>query len=66
MEQITLGLSVHRPEMITIIAEQMRKHDTIILEEPPTPEFGEMLSGGMSIEYYLSTLDLEFPEFSQR
>ena len=66
IQKITIGLSVHRPEMIPIMAEQMRKHDTVVLEEPPSPDFGKMLRGDMSIEDYLSTLDLEFPEFNRR
>lgn len=49
MEQITLGLSVHRPEMIPSMTQRMRRHDAIVLEELASPGFGKMLSGSMSI-----------------
>lgn len=66
MGNVTLGLSIHQPEMIPMMVEQMRKHDAIILEEPPSPEFKKMLGGIISIEDYLDSLDLEFPEFNRR
>ena len=65
-QRVTLGLSLHRPEMIPVMLEQMHNHDIIVLEEPPSPDFGAMLNGGMTIDDYLSTLDLEFPAFSHR
>jgi hypothetical protein len=66
MQQITLGLSMHRPEMIPIISEYMHDHDVIILEEPPIPEFEQMLRNGVSIDEYVLVLDVEYPEFSRR
>lgn len=37
MPQVTIALSVHRPEMTPFIADQMRRHEAIFLEEPPDP-----------------------------
>ena len=65
MRTVTIGLSVHRPEMIPVISRAMRKHDAIFLEEPPVPEFTDMLCGNLSIDRYLLKLDLEYPEFSR-
>jgi hypothetical protein len=65
MRQITLGLSMHRPEMIPIISRQMRRHEAIFLEEPPVAEFVDMLTRNISIDEYLLALDMEYPEFSR-
>ena len=65
MPQVTLGLSMHRPEMIPIISRQMRKHESIFLEEPPVEGFGDMLSGNISVDRYLLEQDVEYPEFSR-
>ena len=65
MRTVTIGLSVHRPEMIPVISRAMRKHEAIFLEEPPVPEFADMLCGNLSIDRYLLKLDLEYPEFSR-
>jgi hypothetical protein len=63
---ITLGLSVHRPEMIPYISECMRRHDAIFLEEPPADGFEEMLTGTLAVEDYLRPLDVEYPDFSRK
>jgi hypothetical protein len=44
----------------------MEHHDTIVLEEPPDDGFRKMLSGKLSIDDYLTTLDIEYPEFARR
>jgi len=66
MQKITLGLSVHRPEMIPLIAEKMRRHDAIYLEEPPAAGFDQMLAGEYAVEDYIRQLDLEYPAFSRQ
>ena len=66
MPTITVGLSLHRPEMIPWIAERMRQHEAIFLEEPGSPDFQQMLSGALPIEHYLLPLDVEYPDFSRR
>jgi len=65
MQKITLGLSVHRPEMIPFIADGMQDQDAIFLEEPPTDGFEQMLAGAMGVDNYLRPLDVEFPVFSR-
>jgi hypothetical protein len=65
MQKITLGLSMHRPEMIPIIADWMRRHDAIFLEEPPAPGFEQMLEGALAVDDYLRQLDVEYPAFSR-
>ncbi len=66
MPQVTLGLSLHRPEMIPLISNWMLRHEAIFLEEPPDPDFKQMLSGSLAVDDYLSLLDVEYPTFSQQ
>ena len=66
MPQVTLGLSLHRPEMIPLISNWMLRHEAIFLEEPPDPDFEQMLSGSLSVDGYLSLLDVEYPTFSRQ
>jgi hypothetical protein len=63
-DRIILGLGLHRPEMIPVMSEWMGSFDTILLEEPASPEFDLMLAGGISIDDYLMQQDLEYPVFS--
>jgi hypothetical protein len=62
----TLALATHRPEIVYPAKELMDRHEAVILEEPPDDRFRRMLSGKLSIDSYLETLDLEYPEFSRR
>jgi hypothetical protein len=64
--KITIGLSVHRPEMLPIIAEWMRRHDTILLEEPPAEDFESMLEGQITVNDYIQQIDVEYPAFSRQ
>ena len=63
--RITLGLSVHRPEMIPIMAGLMKEHEAVFLEEPPAEGFEEMLAGTLSVDDYLWPMDVEYPLFSR-
>jgi hypothetical protein len=65
MQQITLGLSLHRPEMTHLIKNQMRRHAAIFLEEPTDPNFEQMLAGNLDVDEYLSVLEVEYPAFSR-
>ena len=65
-QRITVGLSVHRPEMIPIMERCMRQHDAVFLEEPPDPGFEPMLSGALSVDDYLGQIDIEYPDFSRK
>ena len=65
MQKITLGLSLHRPEMVPFLAEWMRRHDTVLLEEPPVEGFQQMLQGALAVNDYLQEQDVEYPAFSR-
>jgi hypothetical protein len=39
---ITLGLSLHRPEMVPFLANWMQHSDAVLLEEPTTEGFEQM------------------------
>ena len=65
MPQVTLGLALHRSEMTPLIYDQMRQHEAIFLEEPPDPNFEQMLAGNLAVDEYLSLLDVEYPAFSR-
>lgn len=66
VQAVTLGLSVHRTEMIPFIADWMRRHDAVILEEPPAKGFEQMLAGELAVDDYLRQLDVEYPVFSRK
>ncbi|MBW1739566.1 MAG: hypothetical protein JRJ42_00360 [Deltaproteobacteria bacterium] len=62
---ITIGFSSHRVEVLPFARRQMEQHQIIVLEEPPAPNFLEMLNGRIPIEEYLMVSDSEFPEFER-
>ncbi len=66
INRITTGFCLHRPEMVPVIADIMKKHEVIFLEEPPAPGFTDMLETRLDIDEYLMPMDLEYPEFSRR
>lgn len=61
MPQVTIGLSLHRPEMTPLISDHMRRHEAIFLEEPPDVGFEPMLAGRLAVDDYLMQLDVEYP-----
>lgn len=61
---ITLGFTVFRPETAPFAAQAMENHELIILEEPQTPGFSEMLTGELPVEDYLLLTEFEFPEYA--
>jgi len=65
MPQVTLGLSMHRPEMTPLISDHMRRHAAIFLEEPPDAGFEPMLAGRLAVDDYLMQLDVAYPTFSR-
>ena len=65
MQQVSVGLSLHRQEMLPFMAGWMRQHDAIFLEEPPSPGFDQMIRGQLSVDDYLLTSDAEYPAFSR-
>jgi hypothetical protein len=63
---ITIGFSSHHVEALPFIHLQMKGHQVIVLEEPPSPQFPRMLKGALSIENYIMELDSGFPEFGRQ
>ena len=61
---VTLGFTVFRPETAPFASRAMEGHDLIVLEEPRTPGFEEMLVGELPIDEYLMLTDFEFPEYA--
>ena len=66
MQRITIGFSIHRPEIIGMTGDWMREHEAIFLEEPSQPGFQQMLAGALSIDEYLLPVDIEYPVFSRQ
>jgi hypothetical protein len=64
-QRITLGLSMHRPEMGPSLADLMQRHDAIVPEEPPVEGFQQMLQGALAVDDYLRELDAEYPAFNR-
>lgn len=65
ISRATLVLSNHRQESVAPAEQLMMRHDTVILEEAPEEGFAQMIAGRMSIDAYLETLDVEYPEFNR-
>ena len=66
-QKITVGLSVHRPEMIPFMADCMRQHDAIFLEEPPDPGFEQNASQGRCLWTITWVRSMgEYPDFSRK
>jgi hypothetical protein len=61
---VTIGLSSHRLESLPYAFKEMGKHEAIILEEAPEPDFPLLLAGALTIDAYLMDKDTEFPEFT--
>ena len=66
MKRVTIGFSIHRPEIISLTGNLMQGHEAIFLEEPSQRGFQQMLAGTLSIEDYLLAVDVEYPVFSRR
>lgn len=63
--EITIGFSPHYLEAIPMLVAHMHECDTILLEEPQTPGFSEMLRGVVAVDAYLLQVDASFPLFSK-
>jgi|GEM_PF-155534 len=61
----TLGFSSHRVEVLPAALELMGRHQAVILEEAPEPDFPAMLAGETGIEEYLADKEVEFPRFTR-
>lgn len=63
---ITLGLTTYRQESLHLATEMMRSQDMVVLEEPQTPGFGDMLRGALAIDTYLQLTDFGFPGYAEQ
>ena len=63
--RVSVGFSIHRPEVLALAEPVMREHDSICMEEPRTPGFADMLRGDLDIETYLMGVGFEFPLFAR-
>ena len=62
---ITIGFSSHHAEALPFARQQMEQHQLIVLEEPTSPNFSDMLKGRLSVDNYIMELDSGFPEFER-
>jgi hypothetical protein len=51
--------------MTALIYDHMRQYAAIILEEPPNPNFDQMLAGNLAVNAYLAQMDIEYPAYSR-
>ncbi len=63
--RVTVGLSLHRPEMVPWTAQAVAGHEALFLEEPPDGGFRDMLRGELAIDDYLREIDTEYPAFGR-
>ena len=59
----TIGFSSHRAEALPFARSEMKRHEIIVLEEPPNPHFAAMLDGKLPIDDYLMEIAPGFPQF---
>lgn len=60
---VTIGFSAHHLEALPLLRASVQKHEAVVLEEPPSPNFRQMLDQSLSIEDYLMEVDPQFPKF---
>lgn len=63
---ICLGYTSYRLEALPFVQKRMQQFECIVLEEPPTPGFSEMLSGEMEVDDYLMLTEFGFPGFAKK
>lgn len=66
LTRVWIGFTSYRPETLPFIEEYMGKCDAVILEEPHTPGFNEMIDNELPIEEYLMLSDFGFPDYARR
>lgn len=62
---ITVSLSSHRIEILDLARREMERHDLILMEEPPHPDFHRMLRGELDVREYIRHLEAAFPKYSE-
>jgi hypothetical protein len=63
---LTIAFGPHRVEMLGLMEKQIKRHQVLILEEPPHPDFHRVLKRKASIRNYLATGDFGFPRYVLR
>ena len=63
--KVTIGFGPHYLEAIPMLVAHMHGCDTILLEEPQTTGFIEMLRGDVAVDTYLLQVDASFPLFAK-
>ncbi len=63
--RLCLGYTSYRLETLPFVRRKMDTCQCIVLEEPPTPGFKEMLRQELDIEEYLMLTDFGFPAFAR-
>jgi len=66
LRQLTVGYTSYRQETLAGVRNKMQESECVVLEEPVTPGFEEMLRQEMSIEDYLMLTDFGFPGFARK
>lgn len=66
MAELIILYSQHRPEVINEMARYLRNCDLLITEDAPSKLFQDMLSRTATIEDYLQSTEIEYPEFGRR
>ena len=62
---LALAFSSHRLETLPLAERLMHAHDLVLIEEPPSPDFGRMLSRELQVDEYLLAADYEYPTFAE-
>jgi len=65
MSMVTIGFSPHHAEVLPFARQHMAHHKTIVLEEPPSGHFIDMLEERISIDEYVMEGEPEFPKFER-
>lgn len=65
MPTCTVLFTSHRPETLPLAFAAMAKASCVVLEEPPHPQFRDMLAGRVADDDYLMLMDQEFPAFAR-
>jgi hypothetical protein len=64
--KIWIGFTSYRSETLPFTEKQMKTCDAVVLEEPHTPGFQEMLQKELAIDEYLMLSDFGFPDYALR
>ncbi len=66
LQRLCIGFTSFRPETLSFAERLMQGYEAVLLEEPQTPGFEEMIRCELPIEEYLQLTDFEFPEYASR